>query len=82
MPCKHFDIFDQITIDHRGHPKGEGKLRLITFMTDDYPNSWTAEKEIEESVWYHIQVVFTPATGAMEFDRIRRSQGMWNHLSS
>ena len=48
------------------HPKGEGKLRLITFMTDDYPNSWTAEKEIEESVWYHIQVVFTPATGAVE----------------
>ena len=39
-------------------------MRLITFMTDDYPNSWNGEKEIQESVWYHIQVVFTPATGA------------------
>ncbi|CAK9090380.1 unnamed protein product [Durusdinium trenchii] len=48
-----------------GHPKGDGKLRLITFMTDDYPNSWTGEKEIQESVWYHIQVVFTPATGGV-----------------
>lgn len=48
------------------HPKGDGKLRLITFMTDDYPNSWNGEKEIQESVWYHIQVVFTPATGAVE----------------
>lgn len=47
------------------HPKGDGKLRLITFMTDDYPNSWTGEKEIQESVWYHIQVVFTPATGGV-----------------
>eukprot|EP00913_Durusdinium_trenchii_P003055 g2824.t1 len=34
-------------------------------MTDDYPNSWTGEKEIQESVWYHIQVVFTPATGGV-----------------
>ena len=39
-------------------------MRLITFMTDDYPNSWSAEKEIQESVWYWLTVVFTPATGA------------------
>eukprot|EP00439_Symbiodinium_sp_Y106_P025125 s5851_g3.t1 len=48
------------------HPKGEGKLRLVAFMTDDYPNSWDFELEISESTWYHIQVAFQASTGAAE----------------
>mmetsp|Transcript_48021 Transcript_48021/g.89916 ORF Transcript_48021/g.89916 Transcript_48021/m.89916 type:complete len:640 (+) Transcript_48021:77-1996(+) len=48
------------------HPKGEGKLRLVAFMTDDYPNSWEFEMDIQESTWYHIQVVFKPTTGGVD----------------
>ncbi|CAE7478429.1 CIPK11 [Symbiodinium natans] len=48
------------------HPKGEGKLRLVAFMSDDYPNSWDFELDVVESTWYHIQVSFQASTGGAE----------------
>lgn len=48
------------------HPKGEGKLRLVAFMTDDYPNAWSFEKDIAESTWYHVQVTFKASAGTAD----------------
>jgi len=45
------------------HPNGEGLFRLISFMGDDYPNSWAQSMVIEENTWYHVEVVFAPSTG-------------------
>ena len=33
---------------------GSGKLRLVSFITDDYPNSWQDEMEVEDDAWYHV----------------------------
>jgi len=48
-----------------GHQKGGGKLRLIAFPNDDYPNTWTHEGEVEDGKWYHLQIDFTPANKAV-----------------
>lgn len=44
------------------HPKGNGDLRLLAFMNDDYPNSWRDELVIHSGSWYHVRVDFTPRT--------------------
>ena len=33
---------------------GAGKLRLVSFMSDDFPNNWQDEVEVEDGVWYHV----------------------------
>ncbi|CAE7040531.1 eglS, partial [Symbiodinium natans] len=48
------------------HPKGSGKLRLVSFITDDYPNSWQDEMEVEDDAWYHVTVTFRPGNSAVE----------------
>jgi endoglucanase len=47
------------------HPMGEGQLRLIAFPTNDYPNEWSGEASIEENLWYHVQVKFSPLSRAV-----------------
>eukprot|EP00931_Biecheleriopsis_adriatica_P077833 TRINITY_DN5131_c0_g1_i3.p1 TRINITY_DN5131_c0_g1~~TRINITY_DN5131_c0_g1_i3.p1 ORF type:complete len:936 (-),score=138.69 TRINITY_DN5131_c0_g1_i3:208-3015(-) len=48
------------------HPKGNGQLRLIAFMNDDYPNSWSHELAIQVDTWYHLQINFAPATRGVD----------------
>jgi len=73
------------------HPKGAGKLRLVAFMENDYPNSWGAEAEVEEGKSYHLTFDFTPSdshtkvaiimdgsllgTGSMPFDALEETFG-------
>ena len=45
--AKHVWIF-------RSSSTGSGKLRLVSFMSDDYPNNWQDETEVEDGVWYHV----------------------------
>jgi len=47
------------------HPKGDGRYRLVTFIQDDYPNRWTDEVEIQDHVWYRIQMTFRPQTNGI-----------------
>jgi len=46
------------------HANGDGKLRLITFPTTDYPNDWGQEAQIEDGKWYHLRVDFSPGIGS------------------
>eukprot|EP00931_Biecheleriopsis_adriatica_P077834 TRINITY_DN5131_c0_g1_i4.p1 TRINITY_DN5131_c0_g1~~TRINITY_DN5131_c0_g1_i4.p1 ORF type:complete len:940 (-),score=148.59 TRINITY_DN5131_c0_g1_i4:208-3027(-) len=48
------------------HPKGNGQLRLLAFMNDDYPNSWAHEMVIQVGTWYHVQIDFAPATKGVD----------------
>uniref|UniRef100_A0A7S0FTC9 CBM1 domain-containing protein n=1 Tax=Pyrodinium bahamense TaxID=73915 RepID=A0A7S0FTC9_9DINO len=47
------------------HPKGNGQLRLLAFMTDDYPNAWSAEVPIQAGSWHHAEIDFAPASQAV-----------------
>lgn len=47
------------------HPKGDGVLRLVAFMTSDYPNDWRAESRVEDGRWYHLQFDFAPASNGL-----------------
>ena len=33
---------------------GSGKLRLVSFIQDDYPNNWQDETEVDDDTWYHV----------------------------
>merc|ERR1719291_962015 len=44
------------------HPNGQGKLRLVTFIEDDYPNTWAKEVEVQDGRWYHVEVEFLPSS--------------------
>jgi len=73
------------------HPMGDGKLRLVAFMENDYPNAWGAEAEVEEGKSYHLTFEFTPSrrhtkvaismdgsllgTGSMPFDALEQTFG-------
>ncbi|CAK0875202.1 unnamed protein product [Prorocentrum cordatum] len=45
------------------HPNGQGALRLVAFVEDDFPNRWAHEAEIQDGRWYDVEVDFLPATG-------------------
>lgn len=47
------------------HPNSEGKLRLVVFPGNDYPNSWAYAMEIQDETSYHVTIVFTPSSGAV-----------------
>lgn len=42
----------------KGKQAGFNKLKLVTFMSDDYPNVWDGETDIEDGKWYSVQVRF------------------------
>eukprot|EP00971_Amphidinium_carterae_P111258 2203738-Amphidinium_carterae.1 len=46
------------------HPKAGGIYQLVTFMQDDYPNSWQGSLVVQDGRWYQVQVVFTPSTSS------------------
>ncbi|KAL9139754.1 putative conserved tandem cellulose binding domain [Amphidinium carterae] len=46
------------------HPNAGGIYQLVTFMQDDYPNSWQGSLVVQDGRWYHVEVVFTPSTSS------------------
>mmetsp|Transcript_53981 Transcript_53981/g.155834 ORF Transcript_53981/g.155834 Transcript_53981/m.155834 type:complete len:765 (-) Transcript_53981:138-2432(-) len=54
------------------HEKGDGKYRLVAFMSDDFPNRWAHSAELMDHTWYHLRVDFV-ASGAGDAANV----GVW-----